>query len=93
MKTTTRSAAPAPRGHSALFIASLLATAFLWTTGTHDALAQSNKDKKKQEELKPPTPPDTNIPGTHYWGIGAVILGTGLIVGVNLIPSKRGHQD
>jgi hypothetical protein len=58
------------------------------------ALAQpsdTNKSKKN-EPLVPPTPPPnkSDIPWTPY--IVAVVL-AGLVVGVNFIPSKRGHQD
>lgn len=59
---------------------------------TDVALAQP-KDKKKQEELKPPVPPNDKEMPTHYWGLAALLLGIGLVTAANLIPSKRGHQD
>jgi hypothetical protein len=56
------------------------------------ALAQSGGSKKKVEVLNPPTPPlgKSDIPWTPYF---VAVLLAGLIVGVNFIPSKRGHQD
>lgn len=59
---------------------------------TDAALAQP-KDKKKQEELKPPVPPNDKEMPTHYWGLAALLLGIGFVTAANLIPSKRGHQD
>ncbi len=48
--------------------------------------------KKEKVELVVPTPPvgKSDIPWTPY---GVAILLAGLIIGVNFIPSKRGHQD
>lgn len=58
------------------------------------ALAQTkDKDKRKQEDLKPPVPPNEKEMPTHYWGLAVLLLGIGIVLTANLIPSKRGHQD
>lgn len=58
------------------------------------AMAQTkDKDKRKQEDLKPPVPPNEKEMPTHYWGLAALLLGIGVVLTANLIPSKRGHQD
>ncbi len=48
--------------------------------------------KKKEVVLVAPTPPvgKSDIPWTPY---GVAVILAGLIIGVNFIPSKRGHQD
>lgn len=48
---------------------------------------------KKDEPLRPPTPPST---GTSWSPILSTLVGIGaaaLVLGAGLIPSKRGHQD
>jgi hypothetical protein len=57
------------------------------------ALAQPSKDKKKQEELRPPVPTQTGDMPTHLWGLTALLVGSMVVLGVTLLPSKRGHQD
>jgi len=57
------------------------------------SMAQQGADKKKGAvELAPPVPPmgKSDIP---YWPYITSILLLALVVGVNFIPSKRGHQD
>ena len=54
-------------------------------------MAQSGK-KKEKVELVVPTPP-VGKSETPWMPYGAAILLAGLIIGVNFIPSKRGHQD
>lgn len=44
------------------------------------------------ESLKPPPASDTGDPPTIRMYLVAALLGA-LVVGANLIPSKRGHQD
>ncbi len=55
------------------------------------ALGQSSN--KKEEPLKPPTPPTS---GSSWSPILSMLVGIGagaLVLGSGLIPSKRGHQD
>ena len=63
------------------------------------ALAQGGRggsgggsNKAKEEQLQPPTPPigKADIPWYPY--LGAILLLV-VVVAVNFIPSKRGHQD
>lgn len=54
------------------------------------AFAQVNK---KEEPLKPPTPPAV---GTNWSPLMSMLIGIvlgGMVLGVAFIPSKRGHQD
>ena len=44
------------------------------------------------ESLQPPPASDTGAPPTLRMYLVAALLGA-LVVGANLIPSKRGHQD
>ena len=48
--------------------------------------------KKKEVVLVAPTPP-VGKSDTPWMPYGVAILLAGLIIGVNFIPSKRGHQD
>ena len=77
-----------------LLPAALLAAASLFAAPL-PALAQdapSGGSKKKEVLAIAPTPPSgkSDIPWTPY--AAAILLGL-LVVGVNFIPSKRGHQD
>lgn len=66
----------------------VLAGACLVCAGT--ALGQSTK---KEEPLRPPTPPTT---GSNWSPVLSVLVGlgmSGLVLGAAFIPSKRGHQD
>lgn len=45
------------------------------------------------DELTPPVPAPPRNPPSHLMGIAAGIVLGCLVVGVNFIPSKRGHQD
>ncbi|MBY0313470.1 MAG: hypothetical protein K2W85_15500 [Phycisphaerales bacterium] len=56
------------------------------------ALAQSSSNSKKSEPLVPPSPPATNA-GTPWMPMLTMFALLAIIVGVNCIPSKRGHQD
>ena len=56
------------------------------------AFAQSSSSTKKVEKLEPPTPGQAKTDGIVLpMLVGIVIAGAALAV--NLIPSKRGHQD
>lgn len=56
------------------------------------AIAQSSSSTKKVEKLEPPTPGQAKTDGIVLpMLVGIVIAGAALAV--NLIPSKRGHQD
>lgn len=78
---------------AAAVLAGTLAISTLSVTAT-DALAQPKDNKKKQEELRPPLPPQpSGDQPAHYMGLLIMLVGIGLVVGINLIPSKRGHQD
>lgn len=56
------------------------------------ALAQSSSGTKKVEPLVPPSPPPTNS-GTPWMPMLTMFVLLAIIVGVNCMPSKRGHQD
>ncbi len=51
--------------------------------------------RNNQEEERPPSPPTAREADTIPWPIKLVVvpLVIAVCVGVNLIPSKRGHQD
>lgn len=55
-------------------------------------LAQSSSGTKKVEPLVPPSPPSTNA-GTPWMPMFTMFALLAILVGVNCIPSKRGHQD
>lgn len=79
----------ASRRLTARLLAGALALGTL-TCVASPVLAQSGSDKK---ELAPPVPaPPRNPPG-FLLGIGAALVFGALVIGVNFIPSKRGHQD
>lgn len=42
--------------------------------------------------IKPPTPGTPDSP-PMVWNVLLAVIIVGLVVGVSLIPSKRGHQD
>jgi hypothetical protein len=57
------------------------------------ALAQTGSSSKKTvEKLEPPTPGQAKTDGI-VWPMLMGILVAGVALTVNLIPSKRGHQD
>lgn len=59
----------------------------------NDALAQSGTSgTKKPVVLQPPTPP-TGESTAPWMPTIMMFLFVAIIVGVNFIPSKRGHQD
>ena len=58
-----------------------------------DAFAQTNPNAKKKEELVAPTPPTPKSGGMNLGQLGLAIVMLGVVGGVSLIPSKRGHQD
>jgi hypothetical protein len=72
--------------------------------GAPDALAQragpgggassseSGGSKKKKEALQAPIATGEAASGPWFPLIAAILL-LGMIVGVNFLPSKRGHQD
>ena len=58
------------------------------------AQAQANPPGKKvKEELVAPTPPTPKSGGMNLGQLGLAIVILGVVAGVSLIPSKRGHQD
>lgn len=74
-------------------VAALVAGVVL--TGASAALAQPNNQNRNRDmnemvapQPLPPTKPQSTMTGTLI----AIVL-TGLVLGVNFIPSKRGHQD
>lgn len=54
------------------------------------AMAQEGEDAPVQ--LRAPQPRKSDEP-PFLWNLFAVIIIAGSIFGVNMIPSKRGHQD
>jgi hypothetical protein len=73
---------------AARLLAGALAVGTL-TSVTSPVFAQG--DKKK--ELTPPVPSPPQKPAGFLLGIGAALVFGALVIGVNFIPSKRGHQD
>ena len=71
---------------------SLAATMMLGAVGLFatPALAQPEVDPN---QLVAPVPAPPRNPPSHLMGIAAGLLLGCLVVGVNFIPSKRGHQD
>ncbi|HYE02287.1 MAG TPA: hypothetical protein VD963_03525 [Phycisphaerales bacterium] len=60
------------------------------------ALAQNTPGNNPGQDEKRLTPPIPNPPAARkpaYIMVGLAIVITGIVVGVNFIPSKRGHQD
>jgi len=79
-----------PRHHRTLLTAALLAAAMLFTVS---ASAQEGGTKKKEvQPLIAPVPP-IGKSDTPWMPYGVAVILAGLIIGVNFIPSKRGHQD
>jgi hypothetical protein len=70
----------------------ITAAAGLGTFAAPQASAQTGSSSRKVEKLEPPTP-GTAKPDGIVWPMimGMVVAGAALTV--NLIPSKRGHQD
>jgi len=54
--------------------------------------AQPNNDKDPNKLEAPQPRPPGKPAGTFIGMLSAFVLG-GLVIGVNFIPSKRGHQD
>jgi hypothetical protein len=54
------------------------------------ALAQATK---KEEPLRPPTPPTSGSTWSPVLSLLVALAMGGLVLGVAFIPSKRGHQD
>jgi hypothetical protein len=71
----------------------LIAAASLATACPPSALAQ-NRPPAAAGELNPPVPAPPKTQGTSklITMLEAILLAA-MIIGVNLIPSKRGHQD
>lgn len=80
------------RTTSALALTALLAGATIASAQQIGLGGASDKANKKEELL---TPPSIQVRGTDgmTWGIVGAFLLLGLAVGVNLLPTKRGHQD
>lgn len=71
---------------SGIAIAATIGAAFLLAWVPADAVAQAG------ESLKPPSVNESDDPPTIRMYLVTALLGA-LVVGANLIPSKRGHQD
>ncbi|MEO1534167.1 MAG: hypothetical protein AAFS11_01210 [Planctomycetota bacterium] len=56
------------------------------------ALPAGDAGAQAQQSLKPPSVNQTEDPPTIRMYLVTALLGA-LVVGANLIPSKRGHQD
>jgi hypothetical protein len=56
------------------------------------ALGQAVGSAKK-EELRPPVAPLSTSASAPYIPMGVGLLLAALVIGMNFIPSKRGHQD
>lgn len=68
----------------------LAAAALTCTFAATPAAAQSSS--KKAEKLEPPTPGQAKPDGI-VWPMLLGIVVAGAALAVNLLPSKRGHQD
>ncbi len=81
-----------PRTPKTLLAATLLAAASLLAVPALAQDAPSGGSKKKEVLAVAPTPPagKSDIPFTPYIVTILLLL---IVVGVNFIPSKRGHQD
>lgn len=66
-----------------------LAVAVLGTAG----LAGAQDEQPAETRLQPPTPTIREDTGGGLVQAGVAILLMAAVVGANLIPSKRGHQD
>lgn len=55
-------------------------------------MAQQN-NPAPENELSPPVPAPPRNPPSFLMGIAMAFVLGALVVGVNFIPSKRGHQD
>jgi len=76
-----------------LFALLVVAAAVVTSVSPSSAIAQSGgSSSKKVDKLEPPTPGQSKTDGI-VWPMlmGIVVAGAALVV--NLIPSKRGHQD
>jgi hypothetical protein len=69
------------------------ATALLAVMLALPCAAQVDKNKKKDGWGDPPRIPPPTTSGGPVIPVFVAILFGALILGVNLIPSKRGHQD
>ena len=49
--------------------------------------------QSQKQELTPPVPAPPKNPPAHLLGKAMAFLLGAMVVGVNFIPSKRGHQD
>ena len=76
------------------WIARVRVTAAALTLGAIAICAVPVSDASSQvaQSLKPPRVEDSDDPPTIRMYLVTALLG-GLVVGANLIPSKRGHQD
>lgn len=57
------------------------------------AMAQNTPGKSEKKGLTPPVPSPPKAPPSHLVGFVFAFLLAGVVIGVNFIPSKRGHQD
>lgn len=76
---------------AAPIVAGALAIGALCAAPPEASAQSSTKDKSK--ELTPPVPNPPKDPPSHLMGMLMVLVLGGLVIGVNFIPSKRGHQD
>jgi hypothetical protein len=59
---------------------------------TAESIAQTGSSARRVEKLEPPTPGQAKTDGI-VWPMLMGMLLAGAALTVNLIPSKRGHQD
>lgn len=59
---------------------------------TAESIAQTGSSTRRVEKLEPPTPGQAKTDGI-VWPMLMGMLLAGAALTVNLIPSKRGHQD
>lgn len=70
----------------------VLAAAALTGIAAESAMAQTGSSTRRVEKLEPPTPGQAKTDGI-VWPMLMGMLLAGAALTVNLIPSKRGHQD
>lgn len=71
----------------------MFAAVIVMTAGAALAQLGTGVSASKEGKLAPPTPTFRSESGGEIMSIIWTVLLVGLGVGVNLIPTKRGHQD
>ena len=93
MRTTTHAATRSYARSSLRVIAPLALTIAALVPAASSLAQPNNQNKRDPNELIAPQPtPPSKTPSTVAGTLIALLL-AGIVLGVNCIPSKRGHQD